>query len=79
VQSAEAFFALIKRGVYGTFHSISEQHLQRYVEEFAFRWNNRVSVGVDDAERSGRAIAGAAGKRLTYRRLDEAQDAQAEG
>ena len=37
VQSAEAFFALIKRGVYGTFHSISEQHLQRYVEEFALQ------------------------------------------
>ena len=79
VQSAESFFALIKRGVYGTFHSISEQHLQRYVEEFAFRWNNRVSLGVDDAERSGRAMAGAAGKRLTYRRTDEAQDASSEG
>jgi hypothetical protein len=32
VQSAEAFFAILKRGIYGTFHSVSEQHLQRYVD-----------------------------------------------
>ncbi len=37
IQSAEAFFAILKRGVMGTFHSISEQHLQRYLDEFAFR------------------------------------------
>jgi transposase-like protein len=72
VQSAEAFFALLKRGVFGTFHSVSEAHLQRYCDEFAFRWNNRVSLGVDDAERAGRALAGASGKRLTYRQTDEA-------
>jgi hypothetical protein len=75
VQSAESFFALLKRGVFGSFHSISEQHLQRYCDEFAFRWNNRVALGVNDADRAGRAMAGAAGKRLTYRRPDEAQDA----
>ena len=34
-QSAESFFAILKRGVMGTFHSISEQHLQRYCDEFA--------------------------------------------
>src|SRR5581483_2656658 len=39
-QTVESFFAIIKRGINGSFHSVSEQHLQRYVEEFAFRWNN---------------------------------------
>jgi len=72
IQSAEAFFALLKRGVYGSFHSISERHLQRYVDEFSFRWNNRSLLGVEDTERARRAIKGAAGKRLTYRRPDAA-------
>lgn len=51
IQSAEAFFAILKRGVMGSFHSISEQHLQRYLDEFAFRWNTRSSLGVEDVER----------------------------
>jgi len=50
-----------------SFHSISEQHLQRYCEEFAFRWNNRSALGVEDTERASLMIKGAAGKRLTYR------------
>ncbi len=73
-QTVESFFAIIKRGITGSFHSVSEQHLQRYVEEFAFRWNNRSALGIEDAERASRAIKGAVGKRLTYRR----PDAQAE-
>jgi ISXO2 transposase-like protein len=52
IQSAEAFFAILKRGVMGSFHSISEQHLQRYLDEFAFRWNNRSSLGVEDTTES---------------------------
>ena len=46
---------------------VSEAHLQRYLHEFDFRYNNRVALGVDDAERATRAIQGAAGKRLMYR------------
>lgn len=75
VQNAEAFFAILKRGVYGTFHSISEAHLQRYVDEFAFRWNTRSALGIEDDERADRAIKGIEGKRLTYRRTDKAKDA----
>lgn len=67
IQSAEAFFAILKRGVMGSFHSISEQHLQRYVDEFAFRWNARSSLGVEDAERAALMVKGAEGKRLKYR------------
>jgi transposase-like protein len=66
-QDVESFFALIKRGITGSFHSVSEQHLQRYCDEFAFRWNTRSSLGIEDTERASRAIKGAVGKRLTYR------------
>ena len=71
VQSAEAFFAILKRGVMGSFHSISEQHLQRYVDEFAFRWDNRSAMGVEDAERASRMVKNAIGRRLTYRQPDK--------
>jgi transposase-like protein len=47
--SVESHFALFKRGVYGTFHSLSEAHLHRYLAEFDFRANHR---DITDAERS---------------------------
>ncbi|MGB0084490.1 MAG: IS1595 family transposase [Rhodomicrobiaceae bacterium] len=66
VNTAESFHALIKRGIYGTFHAISEHHLQRYVSEAAFKWNTRAKLGFDDADRANAAIKGAVGKRLMY-------------
>lgn len=60
----EGFFSLVKRGMYGTFHSVSKKHLHRYLAEFEFRYNARQ---VDDGERTLRAIRKADGKRLTYR------------
>ncbi|MHC4171614.1 MAG: IS1595 family transposase [Planctomycetota bacterium] len=66
--TAESFFALIKRGVYGTFHAVSKKHLHRYVSEFEFRWNHRK---IDDGERVAAAIKGADGKRLMYREPTE--------
>ncbi|MBI3820614.1 MAG: IS1595 family transposase [Planctomycetes bacterium] len=59
----ESCFALIKRGIYGTFHSVSDKHLHRYLSEFSFRWNTRKA---DDATRLTSAIKAADGKRLTY-------------
>jgi ISXO2-like transposase domain len=53
--------------MYGTYHAVSEKHLQRYINEAAFKWNNRVSIGIDDTTRATNAIKGASGKRLTYR------------
>ena len=41
VNSVENYFSIFKRGVVGTFHHISEQHLSRYLAEFDFRYNNR--------------------------------------
>ncbi len=65
--TAESFFALVKRKVYGTHHAVSEKHLQRYMTEAEFIWNNRSSKGIDDAARADNAIRGAKGKRLMYR------------
>ena len=59
----------------GSFHSVSEQHLQRYVTEFEFRWNTRSALGVEDFDRANAIVKGAAGKRLTYRRIGEGKDA----
>jgi transposase-like protein len=73
-QTVESFFAILKRGVMGSFHSISEQHLQCYVDEFAFRWDNRSAMGVEDAERARRMVKGAIGKRLTYRNPNSNQE-----
>lgn len=62
--TVEAFFALLKRGVYGTFHHVSKQHLHRYCNEFDFRWNGRE---LSDIERRDAAMKGAEGKRLMYK------------
>ena len=62
--TAESFFALLKRGHYGVFHNLSKRHIQRYCHEFAFRWNHRK---VSDGARMIAAIQGAEGKRLTYK------------
>lgn len=66
--TVEASFAILKRGLVGTFHSVSEKHLQRYCNEFDFRWNTRASQGFSDDMRVEAALKGIEGKRLTYRR-----------
>ncbi|MBI5278837.1 MAG: IS1595 family transposase [Burkholderiales bacterium] len=68
--TAESSFAILKRGLMGTFHNVSEQHLQRYCNEFDFRWNTRQSRGFNDVDRFDSALYGIKGKRLTYRRVD---------
>ena len=65
--SVESFFAILKRGVYGTYHHVSQAHLRLYLQEFDFRYNHRVQLGCDDATRAALAVKGIAGKRLTYR------------
>lgn len=62
--TAESFFALLKRGHYRTFHKLSKKHINRYCDEFSFRWTHRK---VTDAERREQAIKGAVGKRLMYK------------
>lgn len=68
--TVESSFAILKRGLYGTFHNVSEAHLQRYADEFDFRWNNRSALGVNDIRRTNETLKGIQGKRLTYRRIN---------
>jgi transposase-like protein len=60
----EGVFSLIRRGVMGTFHSISRKHIPNYLNEFEFRWNTRK---LDDGQRVSRAVKQVDGKRLKYR------------
>jgi transposase-like protein len=66
INVSENFYSILKRGITGTYHSISEAHLHRYLKEFDFRYNNRSKLGVEDTERAAKAALGAEGKRLTY-------------
>lgn len=68
----EGFFSIFKRGMVGTYQHCNSDHLHRYLAEFDFRYNNRAKLGVDDTGRTLAAIKGIEGKRLTYRRPDEA-------
>jgi len=65
INSCESFFSLLKRGVYGSWHHVSREHLPKYANEFAFRWNTRYDT---DGERMETAIGMVKGKRLTYKR-----------
>jgi transposase-like protein len=64
--TAENFFSILKRGINGVYHHVSEAHLHRYLSEFDFRYNNRAALGISDSERTVKALAGVVGKRLTY-------------
>jgi len=75
--TVEGYFSILKRGIIGTFHHVSPQHLQRYTTEFDFRYNHRetrvkvdgkwAKAGFTDTERTIAAAKGIGGKRLTYR------------
>jgi transposase-like protein len=71
VNTAEGYFSIFKRGIVGVYHHVSEQHLDRYLAEFDFRYNNRVRLGVNDVARSKKLLKGIVGRRLTYRRPDK--------
>lgn len=62
----EGYFSILKRGITGTYHHVSPQHLKRYLAEFDFRYNERQALGVDEA-RADKLIRGIIGKRLMYK------------
>jgi hypothetical protein len=68
--NVENFFGVFKKGMVGVYHFCGEQHLQRCLTEFSFRYTNRSGVGVDDNMRAAMTLKGIEGKRLTYRRPD---------
>jgi transposase-like protein len=71
INTAEGYFSVFKRGIYGTFHHISQQHLKRYLAEFDFRYNERSALGINDKMRAAKAVKGVVGKRLTYHQPNE--------
>ena len=75
--TVESYFAILKRGVVGTFHHVSSQHLKRYVGEFDYRYNTRTALGYSDFDRFTASFPGIVGKRLTYRRTGRQQAPEA--
>jgi transposase-like protein len=63
----ENFWALLKRGLHGTYVSVEPFHLFRYIDEQAFRYNNRKDM--NDGDRFSAVVSQIAGKRLTYDEL----------
>lgn len=63
VNFAESYFSLLKRGIIGTFHHISKRHMQRYLNEFDFRWNHRRQ---NPSSAFNNVVLGSAGKRLMF-------------
>ncbi|MDP3854499.1 IS1595 family transposase [Phenylobacterium sp.] len=70
--TVENFFSILKRGVYGTYHHVSEAHLARYLAEFDYRYNSRLDT---DSIRTDAMLKATTGKRLTYRRSGESANA----
>ena len=64
--NVENYFSIFKRGMRGVYQHCKEKYLQRYIDEFDFRYNTR---NITDAERATKALRGIEGKRLTYRRI----------
>lgn len=69
--TVEGFFSVFKRGMRGTYQHCDAKHLQRYLAEFDFRYNNRTALGVSDVARAEQALKGIVGKRLTYRTANQ--------
>jgi transposase-like protein len=65
--SLENFWSLLKRGLNGTYVSVEPFHLFRYLDEQAFRFNNRKDL--TDAERFVQVMRNTSGKRLTWKQL----------
>jgi transposase-like protein len=66
--SIESVWAVLKRGYYGVYHSMSGKHLRRYLDEFTFRLNEG-NVKRHSLERLDSMIEAISGKRLTYQEL----------
>jgi transposase-like protein len=68
VNGIENFWSLLKRGLKGTYVAVEPFHLDRYVDEQVFRFNNREKP-MDDYARFQKVLGQIANKRLTYAEL----------
>lgn len=63
--SIEGFWSLLKRGIFGIYHSVSPKHLNRYCDEFSYRYNTRTIADTDRFSESLKQVEG----KLTYKML----------
>ena len=68
--TVEGFYSIFKRGMKGIYQHCSEKHLHRYLNEFDFRYSNRIATGYDDVARAEKALKGVRGKRLKYKTVN---------
>lgn len=68
INTAEGYFSQLKRSLSGTYHHVSEKHLDSYLSEFDYRYNTRKA---NDGDRTNEAIQKTRGKRLTYAALTQ--------
>jgi len=66
INTAEGYFSQLKRSINGTYHHVSNKHLDRYLAEFDYRYSTRKAI---DGDRTLRTIAQTKGKRLVYKDL----------
>jgi transposase-like protein len=66
INTVEGYYSVFKRGMKGVYQHCGERHLHRHLAEFDFRYSNRFRLGIDDMQRTERALMGVIGKRLTY-------------
>ncbi len=67
--SVDGLISTFKRGMHGTYQHCDARHVGRYMTEFTFRYSHRVKLGVDDTMRASRIVAGALGRRLSFKTL----------
>jgi ISXO2-like transposase domain len=65
--TSQGYFSIVRRGIHGVYHDVSQRHLKRYLAEYDFRYNEREALGVGDAARMAKSVNGIVGKRLYYR------------
>ena len=69
----ENFWSLLKRGIFGIYHNVSAQHLAKYCNEFAYRYNTRK---ITDIQRFSEVVNHAVSSRLTWNQLITAKNNQ---
>lgn len=69
--SIEGFWSLLKRGIFGIYHSVSPKHLNKYCDEFSYRYNTRKA---SDGARFSLSLNNAE-TRLTYKQLIQKNEA----
>jgi len=74
----ENFWSLLKRGLKGTYVAVEPFHLDAYVDEQAFRYNNRATKDnpLTDADRFALIVSQIVGRRITYRELTGKMEAR---